>query len=378
MRDSMTSRECLTRAIRHQEVDRVPCCPRMFNWMSGNYGMDNWVSQMRLANDFGFDPLVHVYGHAFEMDPQPYPPEVSLELTTTRQVDHTEVRRIFHTPAGDLREIKIVGDPGPVYGDCPDPLYHEHLLKEPADLERLKFLLPEFSKLKAAILPTIIDLVGDRGLVVAQPRQGAGGYPFLTYLGTEQAMLLAYDNPDFLHQALRLFNDSFQEAARACLEQGAPMIFDAWWAFSVGAGWSPQHFEEFAQPLIKENIELVHSYGALHHYYDDGAMDKTVDWVAAAGADLVETLAPPPLGDVDLAEVKQRIGHLTCLKGNVDQVNLIWRGTPAEVREAVRAALEVAAPGSGFILSTADSIRPESPRENVKAFFAAWREFGRY
>ncbi len=378
MSESMTSQQRLLRAIQHQEVDRVPCCPRMFNWMSGNYGMDYWVPQMRLANEFGLDPLVHVYGHAFETDQEQYPPQVSMEVSTTRHADHTEVRRIFHTPAGDLREVKIAGDPGPVYGDCPDPLYREHLLKEPEDLERLKFLLPEFSRLRAAILPTIIDLVGDRGLVVAQPRQGAGGHAFLTYLGSERAMLLAYDNPDFLRQALRLFNDFFQEAARVCLEQGAPVVMDCWWAVSVGSGWSPAHFREFALPLIEENIQLVHSYGALYHYYDDGAMDTTVDWIAEAGADLVETLAPPPLGDVDLAEVKQRIGHLTCLKGNVDQVNLIWRGTPEQVREAVRAAIEAAAPGSGFILSTADSIRPESPRENVDAYFEAWREFGRY
>ncbi len=383
----VTSRECLLQAINHQEPDHVPCSPRMFNWMSGIYGDDGWICQMRLANEFGFDPLVRVFLADLNVVAEPdnpvidavqYLSDISVDITTKRHADYTEVRRTFHTPAGDISEEKIMGDPGSLYGDRPDPLFREHLLKGPEDLEPMKFLLPDFDERKAEILPTIIELVGERGLVEVSPRHGAGGYPLATFLGAEQAMLLAYDDPDFLRQCLQLFNEYYQSSARACLKHGAPMLVDAWWTLSVGSGWSPQLFREFAMPPIRENIELVHSYGAFYHYYDDGALDKTVDWIAQAGADIIETLAPPPLGDIDLAEVKKRIGDRSCLKGNIDQVNLIWRGNPEQIREAVRQAIAAAAPGGGYILSTADSIRSESPPENIQAFFDAWREFGSY
>ena len=42
-----------------------------------------------------------------------------------------------------------------------------------------------------------------------------------------------------------------------------------------------------------------------------------------------------------------------------------------QIRESVRKAIEVAAPGSGFIIGTADSLRAESPPENIKAYYDA-------
>ena len=52
--------------------------------------------------------------------------------------------------------------------------------------------------------------------------------------------------------------------------------------------------------------------------------------------------------------------------------------SPEEVREAVAEAIKIGAPGGGFILSTCDSIRDETPLENVRAYFQANREFGKY
>jgi uroporphyrinogen-III decarboxylase len=42
----------------------------------------------------------------------------------------------------------------------------------------------------------------------------------------------------------------------------------------------------------------------------------------------------------------------------------------------VRQAIATAAPGGRFILGTADSMRPETPPENVQAYFDAAAEFG--
>ena len=80
----------------------------------------------------------------------------------------------------------------------------------------------------------------------------------------------------------------------------------------------------------------------------------------------------------NLASAKKRIGAKVCLKGHIDQVNLICFGKPDQIREAVRQALEAGKPGGGFILGTSDSIRPESPLENIKAYFDTAREFGAY
>jgi len=83
------------------------------------------------------------------------------------------------------------------------------------------------------------------------------------------------------------------------------------------------------------------------------------------------------MGDVDLEKVKNDIGDRVCLKGNIDLLNVIKRGTPELIREKVKEAIQIASPGGGFILSTSDSIREGTPLENVKTYFKAAREYGR-
>jgi len=100
------------------------------------------------------------------------------------------------------------------------------------------------------------------------------------------------------------------------------------------------------------------------------------DMVRDAQVDIFETLTPPPVGDVDLAELKRRIGDTVCLKGYGDLLWVIKHGTPEDVANMVREAVEVAAPGGGFIMGTSDSIREGTPREDVAAYFAAARKYG--
>ena len=96
------------------------------------------------------------------------------------------------------------------------------------------------------------------------------------------------------------------------------------------------------------------------------------------GVDIVSSLCPPPVGDVDLAKVKQTIGDKVTLNGNVDSIWVVQKGTPEQVRAATREAIRIGAPGGGFLLGNSDCFFMETPRENIQAFFDAAREFGKY
>ena len=190
-------------------------------------------------------------------------------------------------------------------------------------------------------------------------------------------MLLYFDDRDMLEELVRTFNSYNQAIMRRALEAGVDMIFDAWYNFSLSVGWSPEQWKEIVLPHIRQNVELTHEFGAIYHYYDDGKMDKTLEHLADAGVDVVDTLTPPPLGDVDLRSAKSRVGDRVCLKGNVEVVTVILQGQPEDIRRAVQEAIEIGAPGGGFIMASSDSIRPETPWENVKAYFDAAKEFAR-
>ena len=95
------------------------------------------------------------------------------------------------------------------------------------------------------------------------------------------------------------------------------------------------------------------------------------------GVDLLSTVCPPPSGDVTPGEARRLAGTALCLNGGIDTVNVMWRGTPADVDQSVREAIEAAAlPAGGYIVGTSDSITEEASPENFAALFRAVRKYG--
>ena len=79
----------------------------------------------------------------------------------------------------------------------------------------------------------------------------------------------------------------------------------------------------------------------------------------------------PALGDVRLAELAAALPGKS-FWGGVSAPQHIGRGTPDEVRRAVRAAFE-ALGARGFLLKAVPSIRAHWPWENVLAMIDEWK-----
>ena len=375
----MTSRERLLRAIRHQEVDRVPVSPRYFDYLEGVCGCC-CVHHCIWFRDHLFDhdlmPTYKVPQNNYLLShAAPYNdlPNVKVEIAVRQHGGSVEIRRRFDTPAGVLTDSRLTPAPG-------SPVGFDHICEAPvkdrADLDRIRFLLPSPDNAYIGDIPLLQEAIGDKGVLLVKATQGVDQF-MMDALGVENALMMYYDDRELLRQLLRIFQDYHQAILKRVLQQGAKFIFEPWYNCSMGM-WSPDHFRELFLPLIKENVDLVHSYEAYVDYFDDGKMDAVLEDLAEAGVDIAETLGARPLGDVDLASAKQRIGDRVCLKGHLDQVNVICFEKPGQVRQTVRRVLE-AGKGkdrTGFILGTSDSIRPESPPENIKAYFQAASEFG--
>jgi hypothetical protein len=374
----ISSKERILRTIRHEEPDRVPISPRYYDYLHGTAGCSCWEHYLRFGQKMGIDPMLHVYPewnnyllrHGGLYDDLP---GVKVEVEITNAPDRTLVRRRFHTPAGELTDLRQIPTKESLITF--DHMI-ETLVKGREDLDKIPFILPKAETAYMGNCVLAREMVGDQYIVECRPTQGTDQF-LVDAVGVEGAFLLYYDDRPMLEELVRIFNARTQAIMKRALDAGMEMIFDAWYNASMSVGWSPKQFAQLFLPHIRANVELTHQYGALYHYYDDGKMDKTLDMLADAGVDVIETLSPPPMGDVDLASAKARIGDTVCLKGNVDQVNVILPGTPAEIRQAVEETIAIGAPGGGFILCTSDSIRPETPWENVEAFFSAAREFAR-
>ena len=376
----MTGRERILAAAAHQEPDRVPVAPRIHAWMLEHYGDDSLPTYLRMCEEFGGDAFwcegIGVSSYVYSWPREYDIPEVEVEQLRYQQNQCAIVERTFRTPAGILTDKTTIPPARGRWGISPDPMIVEHLVKSKEDFERLPYLRR----------PIVADMsgyhraeetIGDQGVAevyIHGPLDCQAG----DARGMAELMVDYYDDPAFFDAQLDLFHRHMMDQTRAALEGGVRIIFGSWFYESFSAGWSPAIWREAFLPRLKEQVELVHSAGALYHFYDDGRMMGLLPMLVEAGVDIVSTCTPPPVGDFDLAAAKREFGRDICFKGYADLLYVVKMGTPDLVAATVREAMEIGKPGGGFILGSSDSFRDGTPVENVKAYFDAARKYGAY
>lgn len=130
-------------------------------------------------------------------------------------------------------------------------------------------------------------------------------------------------------------------------------------AFAGGGFISPQMYRDFVVPYERQVTDAIHAdYPDMPVYtHTCGKLGDRLELLAESHVNGVDTLDPPPLGNVELSDAKTRIGANMFIKGNMNAVALLY-DTEEELVERARNALQVGKVGSGYILSTACSVAP--------------------
>jgi uroporphyrinogen-III decarboxylase len=226
---------------------------------------------------------------------------------------------------------------------------------------------------------TITALVQRAGLEVSI--HGEVFSPFsqlMELLDYTNALMALVDDPGKVRACLERLTEGTVVLASGQAEAGADAILIS--SAFAGAGLiSRAHYETFVLPYERAVIDGIRARYDLPIYtHTCGAIGDRLDLMEATGTNGIDTLDPPPLGTVDLAEARRRTRGRLFIKGNVDPVHTLLKGTRADVLDAARERIETAAPGGGYILSTACSVSPATPPENVLALAEAAEQWGRY
>lgn len=142
----------------------------------------------------------------------------------------------------------------------------------------------------------------------------------------------------------------------------------------VGGGFiSRDHYQAFEAPYLSRVVEGVKAArpDLPVYVHTCGAIGDRLDLMEGTGVDGIDTLDPPPIGTVDLADALDALGKRVFIKGNLDPVHTVLQGTPEDVKKAALGRLELAAPGGAYVLSTACSVPPATPPENLAALIEA-------
>ncbi|MFH1740902.1 MAG: uroporphyrinogen decarboxylase family protein [bacterium] len=195
-------------------------------------------------------------------------------------------------------------------------------------------------------------------------------------MGYENICYALYDDPELLAECFKIANEYNKEAARRSVAAGC----DAMWVSddlgdSTRAFLSVEHFRRYLLPYLADLVEsiaglgvppLLHCCGHFSEYLEDLAQTKI-----AAIHPLQRTAG------MDLREVKEKYGQRFCIIGNIDSSRTLPFGTPDDVATEVREAIDIAAPGGGYILASDHSLHDGISIENIRSLFRTGAEYGR-
>ena len=212
----------------------------------------------------------------------------------------------------------------------------------------------------------VVRAAADDHLVVGRPL-GFNMNWLLAQRGHQQGLMDLYDEPRLVHAVLEKGLEIAREQTEAMRRAGIE-VFYAGDASASSDVISPRHFRAYVFPYYKAYCSEVHRLGGLVYVHVCGNQTPLAEMLADTGADCIEPM--DPLGGVDVADMKRRVGHRVALMGGVSTLTLL-RGTPAEVEAESRECIGKAGRDGGYILSAGCMVPTQTPQENVRAMVRA-------
>jgi uroporphyrinogen decarboxylase len=129
-------------------------------------------------------------------------------------------------------------------------------------------------------------------------------------------------------------------------------------------------WREFLKPRLTATVRTVKEANpaSLVFYHSDGNLEPLIPELIEIGIDILNPIQPECM---DPSAIKRRYGDRLSFWGTVSVQHTMPFGTPAEVRAEVRARIREVGAGGGLILAPAHVLGPETPWENIVAFFEA-------
>jgi uroporphyrinogen-III decarboxylase len=384
----MTSRERMLRALDFQSIDHVPCCFMSFSALRKRHHEDRYAVALA-ERAMGLDAMLFI-----PTAPRPARPEhpdlrgLPVRLPADVQTREWRAGDILHktyvTPRGSLTtRVRLSedwphGDHIPFIDDYQVPRALKPLVTGPEDLDALRYLLlppqdEDVAQFKREARQAHA-FVEEHGVLLAG---GWGvGMDMANWLcGMQNLMILMMEQPALVGELL--------DAIHAWNVQRMEVVLSAPVDLYIRRAWyegcdfvTPRFYHQVILPQLKAEVELAHDRGAKFGYICSSGTRPMLDDYVQAGIDVLIGVDPIQGTYTDMPLLRQKLGGRVCLWGGVSGAVTVEMGTAAQVRAAVRDAIQALGP-DGLILSPVDNITVDAPQtwRNVEVFIDEWRSW---
>ncbi|MFW5856273.1 MAG: uroporphyrinogen decarboxylase family protein [Planctomycetota bacterium] len=359
---TMTGRERVTAAIEGKETDRTPFSPFLaYVWESFPAEVQE-RGQIAFHEAIGADPLFR--GAACPVR------ATAADVETT---SNTEGDRILHTvttPVGTLTATAMRSEEGET------AFLVEHPLKTEEDY-RIQLWIEEHTRVEYApeAAEQFLAETGDRGLALGMLLPaGKSAYQRLVehHAGTEELIYALMDFPGTVEALWEAMVANDLKAVRLAVQSGYDYFTT--WEDSSTQNYSPDQYDRYIGAEIGQWCALLAAHGKKYVQHACGHMKALLPRLPEHGAHAVESLSPPPTGNVTLREARALVGDRLGIVGGIEPTEFLNRSLD-ELGPYVE---EVLADGQGgpFLLANSDSCPPGVTVEKfrrVAEVAAAWK-----
>jgi len=363
----MDSRERFSLAMAHKEPDRVPI----------DYWATSEVNAM-LMNHYGFSSLEQLLQH-FDVDfryiegPKYIGPELTVRPDGSME-DHYGVPR---------RAVSYgQGKKGGTYSEVTEYPLEKAISVDEVQSYR-KWPNPDWfdyecvrSQAKQAKeTGKVVVFMGDRLNRCAQLK------PAMYVRGVEQILMDTIINPEIAKAIFKRITDFYVEYARRTLQaaEGNIDIFFTGDDFGTQENtfMSVDTWRRLLRAGFKRFIDVGHEFDCQVAHHTCGCIQPLIADIIDCGLDILNPLQPE-VTNMDYEKIKAEFGSKIAFHGAISIQQTMPYGTPQDVRDEVKDRMQKLAPGGGFLFCTAHNIQIDTPFENIKALFDAYKELGRY
>ncbi len=385
-KETMTSRDRVLRALRHEQPDRVPID------LGGNQTGIHKLAYQALIAHLGIEDEIQIVD-AVQQLAQPCEALLERLHVDTRYIRAGAAAGFQGAIVKNTREGEVWNDLTDEFGvtwSMPDsnPFFMDisyHPLAN-ASIEDLRdYPFPKGDD------PGRFEGLRERALLLRNETPyavvtGISGvvYEICWYLrGLEQWFSDMLTLPEFcealLDRTLKFWMDWF----RAFLDEVGDLV-DVIMVGDDLAGQSgplfhPQFYREVVKPRQKKLLQYIHSRtSAKVWYHTCGACRTFIPDLIDNGVEILNPVQISASG-MDPATLKAQFGRqLSFWGGSIDSQHVLPSATPETVYEHVRRNLEIWKPGGGYVFNNVHNIQAGVPPENIVALYDSAYENGFY
>ena len=363
----MDSRERTFLSLSHQTGDRVP--------------VDCWMStgtkrKIKSAWKLSYDDFLDIYDIDIRYIDGPQYIGPNLANNNSRII-----KDIWGVPREEI-ELKLVDGSSEYYREVlKSPLREYNTIEEILDYDHwpspdwYDYSAIEKQCLNVKEQGRIAAFMGDRLNRIAQLK------PAMYLRGADQILIDLLINKDIAKVIFRKIHDFYMEYGARILEaaKGKIDIFVSGDDFGGQDGLfiSPELWTEFIEEGFRKFCELAGNFDTYIMHHTCGSVRELIPKMAEQGLSILQSIQPEARG-MEPQKLKDDFGDSLCFQGGISVQDVLPFKSPGDVKDHVKKVLKTIGKGGGYIACSSHNIQADTPLENIKTLFKAYKEHGLY